>query len=50
MLCLCSSAARQHVDFPHHLRKQYFLLIASSEVFSKGYTLSVTLSGQCVVY
>lgn len=50
MLCLCGSAAHQHVDFPHHLRKQSFLLIASSEVFSKGCTLSVTLSGQCVVY
>lgn len=44
MLCLHSSAAHQNVDFPHHLRKQYFLLITSSEVFSKGYTLCLSPS------
>lgn len=44
MLCLCGSAAHQHVDFPHHLRKQSLLLIASSEVFSKGCTLCLSPS------
>ena len=44
MLYLCSLAAPQNVDFPPHLREQCFLLMAPSEVFSKGHTLCLSPS------